>query len=54
MLRGKYRTVLQAVRIGEANIRKCLREQLAILRQDTFDALGQYPTMVRCRSERLI
>jgi hypothetical protein len=50
MLRGKYKTVLQAVRIGEKSIRKCLRDQLGVIRQDTFDQLGELPTMVRAYS----
>lgn len=46
ILRGKYATVLLGVKVGEAAIRKCMREQLGMLRQDTFDALGQFPTMM--------
>lgn len=46
ILRGKYLSVLLGVKIGETAIRKCLREQLGVLRQDTFDSLGQYPTMM--------
>ena len=45
ILRGKYSTILQGLRIGEPAIRKCLREQLGVLKQDTFDVLGQYPTL---------
>ncbi|KAL7415983.1 glycoside hydrolase superfamily [Mrakia frigida] len=46
ILRGKYSTILQGLRIGEPAIRKCLREQLGVLKQDTFDVLGQYPTLI--------
>lgn len=45
MLRGKYINVIQSIRIGEGNIRKCFQEQFGVLKQDTFDILGQYPTL---------
>jgi len=34
------------VKVGEAAIRRCMRSQLGVLRQDCFDKLGQYPTMM--------
>ncbi|SCV69416.1 BQ2448_2436 [Microbotryum intermedium] len=46
ILRGKYASVVLGVKVGETAIRKCMRDQLAMLRQDTFDALGDYPTMM--------
>ncbi|KAK4058908.1 hypothetical protein OIO90_000354 [Microbotryomycetes sp. JL221] len=46
ILRGKYPSVLFGVKVGEAAIRKCLREQLGLLRQDSLSALGQVPTMM--------
>ncbi|KAK4705794.1 hypothetical protein P7C70_g416, partial [Phenoliferia sp. Uapishka_3] len=46
ILRGKYKSIVLGVKVGEAAIRKCMREQLGMLRQDTFDALGQFPTMM--------
>lgn len=45
MLRGKYFNVVQSIRIGEGNIRKCFQDQFGVLKQDTFDILGQYPTL---------
>ncbi|KII89454.1 glycoside hydrolase family 5 protein [Plicaturopsis crispa FD-325 SS-3] len=45
LLRGKYKSTLQAVKIGETAIRKSLQEQLAMLKSDT-DILGPYPTIV--------
>lgn len=47
LLRGKYSSVLGALRIGERAIRNCLREQLAMLKADTHDILGPaYPTLI--------
>lgn len=38
--------MLLGVKVGESAIRKCMRDQLGVLRQDTFNALGQFPTMM--------
>ncbi|GAA5968265.1 hypothetical protein JCM11641_003788 [Rhodosporidiobolus odoratus] len=46
ILRGKYASVVLGVKVGEAAIRRCMRDQLGMLRQDCFNALGQYPTMM--------
>ncbi|KAF7972267.1 hypothetical protein HWV62_18594 [Athelia sp. TMB] len=49
MLRGKYRTVLQAVKIGERAIRKSLQEQLGILKSDALVISSKsipYPTVI--------
>jgi hypothetical protein len=46
VLRGKYWTIVQAVKIGEAAIRRCTQEQLGILKQDTKDVYGDYPTLM--------
>ncbi|KAM0792262.1 hypothetical protein ACM66B_004955 [Microbotryomycetes sp. NB124-2] len=46
ILRGKYPSVLFGVKVGEAAIRKCLREQIGMLRQDTLTAIGDVPTMM--------
>ncbi|BGP46084.1 hypothetical protein JCM10450v2_001924 [Rhodotorula kratochvilovae] len=46
ILRGKYASVVLGVKVGEAAIRRCMRSQLGVLRQDCFDKLGQYPTMM--------
>lgn len=46
ILRGKYASIALGVRVGESAIRKCMRDQLGYLRQDTFDCMGTYPTMM--------
>lgn len=46
MLRGKYWNIVQAVRVGETAIRNCVQGQLAILKQDTKDVWGDYPTLI--------
>ncbi|RXK41423.1 hypothetical protein M231_01329 [Tremella mesenterica] len=46
LIRKKYWSVIQAVRVGEGNIRKSIQEQLGILKQDTKDVLGDYPTLI--------
>ncbi|KAI9446952.1 glycoside hydrolase [Russula earlei] len=45
LLRGKYRTKFQALRIGERAIRRSLQAQLAMLKEDA-PILGAYPTMI--------
>ncbi|EIN07885.1 glycoside hydrolase, partial [Punctularia strigosozonata HHB-11173 SS5] len=45
MMRGKYSNVLQAIRVGEGAIRKCLGEQLGVLKRDA-EILGPYPTLI--------
>lgn len=45
VLRGKYSSVLQSLKIGERAIRKSLQEQLGILKSDAL-ILGAYPTMI--------
>ncbi|EGN96345.1 glycoside hydrolase family 5 protein [Serpula lacrymans var. lacrymans S7.3] len=47
LLRGKYSSTLQAVKIGEGAIRKSLQEQLGILKSDALDlGAGNYPTII--------
>jgi len=46
ILRGKYWSVLQAVKVGDAAIRKSVQDQLGILQQDTADVHGKYPTLI--------
>lgn len=47
LLRGKYSSVLGALRVGERAIRNCLREQLGMLKADAHDILGDpYPTLI--------
>ena len=45
VLRGKYWTILQALRVGEKAIRQSLQEQLGILKADA-EILGPYPTLI--------
>ncbi|KAJ7182548.1 glycoside hydrolase family 5 protein [Mycena crocata] len=45
LLRGKYRSTLQAVKIGAAAIRNSLQEQLGILKDDAR-TLGAFPTII--------
>lgn len=45
VLRGKYKTILQALKIGERAIRKSIQEQLGVL-QDDAKILGAYPTII--------
>ncbi|ELU43029.1 cytoplasmic protein [Rhizoctonia solani AG-1 IA] len=46
LLRGKYSSVLGALRIGERAIRNSLRDQLGMLKSDALEILGQYPTLI--------
>lgn len=46
LLRGKYWSVVQAIKIGESAIRRCIQDQLGILKQDTRDVYGEYPTVL--------
>ena len=46
LLRGKYWSVVQAVKIGDAAIRKSIQTQLGVLQKDTSDVYGQYPTII--------
>ncbi|KAJ7471327.1 glycoside hydrolase family 5 protein [Mycena galericulata] len=45
LLRGKYRTTLQAVKIGARAIRGSLQEQLGMLKGDAL-ILGAFPTII--------
>jgi hypothetical protein len=45
VLRGKYKSPVLAVKVGEASIRKSLREQLGVLKSDA-SLLGKYPTLI--------
>lgn len=46
ILRGKYWSVVQGLRVGEANIRKCIQDQLGVLKEDTRTSIGNYPTLI--------
>ena len=46
VLRGKYWSIVQSLRLGEANIRANIQEQLGLLKDDTGSVLGEYPTLI--------
>ena len=46
LLRGKYKTTLQAVRIGEWAIRRSLQDQLGMFLEDAKECLGAFPTLI--------
>lgn len=47
LLRGKYSSVLGALRVGERAIRGSLRDQLGMLKADAHDILGDpFPTLI--------
>lgn len=46
ILRGKYWSIVQGLRVGEASIRKCIQEQLGVLKEDTRESIGNYPTLI--------
>ena len=46
LLRNKYWSVVQALKIGETAIRKCVQDQMGILKSDTTDVFGTYPTLI--------
>ncbi|KAN0066030.1 hypothetical protein ACQY0O_000123 [Thecaphora frezii] len=46
LLRGKYASVVLAVRVGNAAIRQCIRKQLGYLRADATEIVGACPTLI--------
>ncbi|KAM0254514.1 hypothetical protein ACHAQJ_006734 [Trichoderma viride] len=46
VLRGKYWHPAFAIRVGETAIRNCLRDQLATLRQEGIDRMGNHPCLM--------
>ncbi|BEJ13360.1 hypothetical protein CspHIS471_0305340 [Cutaneotrichosporon sp. HIS471] len=46
ILRGKYWSIVQGLRVGEAAIRNVIQEQLGVLKEDTKKSIGRYPTMM--------
>ncbi|WVW79906.1 hypothetical protein I302_101876 [Kwoniella bestiolae CBS 10118] len=46
VIRKKYWSIVQAVRVGEQNIRNMVQGELGVLKQDTVDVLGTYPTLI--------
>jgi hypothetical protein len=43
VLRGKYSTPAFALKFGETAIRNCFRDQLAFMRQEGIDQMGEVP-----------
>ncbi|KAI9823500.1 MAG: hypothetical protein M1826_007712 [Phylliscum demangeonii] len=43
LLRGRYSSPVFAIKIGETAIRNCLRDQLAAIRQEGLDHMGEHP-----------
>ena len=46
VLRGKYLHPAFAIRVGEASIRRCFREQLAAMRQEGLERMGHHPCIL--------
>ncbi|KAG8888988.1 hypothetical protein FRB98_006252 [Tulasnella sp. 332] len=47
LLRGKYKTTIQALKLGSWQIRQSLRDQLGMLKDDATTVMGaQYPTLI--------
>jgi hypothetical protein len=46
LIRGKYWTVLQAVKVGDKAIRSMMQGELAIFRQDAREGLGDVPVLI--------
>lgn len=46
VLRGKYLHPAFAIRVGETAIRNCFREQLATMRQEGLDRMGNHPCIL--------
>ena len=46
LVRQRYWSVLQALKIGESAIRHSVQQQLGILKSDTAEAYGSYPTLI--------
>ncbi|WVO17970.1 hypothetical protein L204_105668 [Cryptococcus depauperatus] len=44
--RKKYWNIIQAVRVGDGPIRNMIQGELSILKQDTINILGEYPTII--------
>jgi hypothetical protein len=45
VLRGRYMSPAFALKIGETAIRNCLRDQLAAMRQEGLDNMGEHPCL---------
>ena len=43
IIRGRYLTPAFAIKIGETAIRNCIRDQLAAMRQEGLDYMGDHP-----------
>ena len=45
LLRGKYMSPAFAIKVGEAAIRNCFRDQLSAIRKEGTDYMGLHPTV---------
>ena len=45
ILRGRYLTPAFAIKVGETAIRNCLRDQLAAIKQEGLDYMGNHPCL---------
>lgn len=43
---GKYASPVFAVKIGEKAIRKSIREQLGVFKEDALERMGKFPTVI--------
>jgi hypothetical protein len=46
VLRGKYWSPVFAIRVGETAIRNCFKDQVATLRQEAIDFMGNHPVVM--------
>lgn len=46
ILRGRYLSPVFAIKLGETAIRNCLRDELAAIRQEGLDHLGDHPCLL--------
>lgn len=46
LIRGKYWTVLQAVKVGDSAIKAMMQDELSTFAKDTKECLGDYPTLI--------
>lgn len=46
LIRGRYWTVLQAVKVGDKAIKQMMQDELSIFKQDTRECIGEYPTLI--------
>lgn len=46
MLRGRYLTSAFAIKIGETAIRNCLKDQIAAIKKEGLDYMGNHPCVL--------